>query len=130
MDKESLMILLALVAVWLLLRVTKNIGIKTISPTDAKKRLDTESGIILLDVRTENEYLESHIPKSVLIPTAKLQQEAKKKLPNTNSEIFVYCASGSRSATAVKKLKIMGYTNVYNLGGINRWPYKKVSRGK
>jgi len=98
-----------------------------ISPTDAKKRLDTEKGIVLLDVRTRNEYLEKHIPKSTLISLDVLEKEASRKLSAKDTEIFVYCRSGSRSSVAVKTLLKLGYTHVYNLGGIMRWPYETVS---
>lgn len=90
-----------------------------------KKRLDTEKGIIPLDVRTRDEYLEKHIPKSTLIPVDVLSNEANRKLPDKNAEIFVYCRSGNRSAMAAKTLTKLGYTHIYNLGGIVRWPYEK-----
>lgn len=101
-----------------------------ISPLDAKKRLDTENEIILLDVRTKSEYLGRHIPKSILIPLDVLANEAGKRLPDKNKQIIVYCQSGSRSAAAVNSLLKLGYTHVYNLGGISRWPYETVSGGK
>ncbi len=104
-------------------------GIK-IGLSDAKKRLDTEKGIILLDVRTRDEYLEKHIPNSTLVPVNVLENEAIRKLPDKNTEIFVYCRSGNRSAMAVKILTKLGYTHIYNLGGIVRWPYETVSGNK
>ena len=104
-------------------------GVK-ISPTDAKKRLDTEKGIVLLDVRTRNEYLEKHIPKSILIPVDVLENEVTRKFGDKNTEIIVYCRSGSRSSMAVKILAKLGYTNIKNLGGIVSWPYETVSGNK
>ncbi len=101
-----------------------------ISYQEAKKRLDSEKGIILLDVRTKQEYAEKHIPKSVLIPVDSLEKEAKNKLAQKNAVIFVHCRSGNRSSRAVKILKNLGYTNVYNLGGILGWPYETVSGKK
>ena len=98
-----------------------------INPTEAKKRLDTEKGIILLDVRTPEEYIENHIPKSTLIPLNVLANEASLKLPDKQAAIFIYCRSGNRSRAAVKMLLKQGYTNVFDLGGIKRWPYKTVS---
>jgi len=111
---------------WTLIKNSSNAGVR-IKPSDAKTRLDTEKGIILLDVRTKGEYLEKHIPKSTLIPVDILANEASKKLPNKNAEIMVYCKSGSRSGVAVKTLLKLGYTNIYNLGGIVGWPYETVS---
>ncbi len=101
-----------------------------IDPLEAKKRLDSEKGIILLDVRTQDEYIENHIPKSTLIPLSVVATEASKKLTDKQATIFVYCRSGSRSRAAVKMLLKQEYTNVYDLGGIVRWPYKTVSGKK
>jgi rhodanese-related sulfurtransferase len=97
----------------------------TISPKDAYERLKSKEDIILLDVRTQEEYEEKHIPNSINIPLNLLAQ-VEKKLPDKNKTIFVYCLSGSRSATASKLLSKFGYTNIYNMGGINSWFYETV----
>ncbi|KGK88600.1 rhodanese-like domain-containing protein [Clostridium sp. HMP27] len=97
-----------------------------ITPEEANKRLGSEKGIILLDVRTKEEYDTGHIKGSMLIPVDNLNAEADNKLKDKNSPIFVYCRSGNRSVTAAKILTNLGYTNVYNLGGINNWPYEVV----
>jgi len=98
-----------------------------IKPEDAKKRLDSEEGIILLDVRTQEEYTEKHIPNSMLIPVEVIEKEAPSKLTDKNATIFVYCRSGRRSAIASEALVQMGYTKVYDLGGINDWTYETES---
>ncbi|MCX7842091.1 MAG: rhodanese-like domain-containing protein [Clostridia bacterium] len=98
-----------------------------ISPQEAKKRLESDKTIILLDVRTVEENLEKRIPNSVLIPVDVIDKEAEKRLPDKDAEIFVYCRSGRRSVIAAKSLVRMGYTRVYNLGGINDWPYETES---
>jgi phage shock protein E len=100
---------------------------QTISPEIAKKRLDIEKGIVLLDVRTVAEYTEKHIPGSLLIPVEDIKTQATEKLKDRNAAIFVYCRSGNRSAVAAQALANMSYTNVYNLGGINSWPYETES---
>ena len=115
---------------WTLIKNSGNAGGVRINPSDAKKRLDIEKGIILLDVRTRDEYFERHIPKSTLIPVKDIENEASRKLPDKNAEIFVYCRGGNRSAMAVKILTKLGYTHIYNLGGIVRWPYETVSGNK
>lgn len=97
-----------------------------ISPEEAKKRLDSEKGIILLDVRTKEEYDSGHIKDSVLIPVDVVQAEAENLLKDKNAPVFVYCRSGNRSVTASNILVELGYTNVYNLGGIRDWPYEVV----
>ena len=132
MNQYALLAILILAAFvfWTFIKnLSNSVGIK-ISHVDAKRRLDTEKGIILLDVRTKGEYLEKHIPKSTLIPVDDLANEAGRKLPDKNAEIFVYCRSGNRSAMAIKELLKLGYSRVYNLGGIVRWPYETVSGNK
>lgn len=106
---------------------TDTLTYQNITPTDAKDRLNSEEDIILLDVRTVEEYVENHIPNSVLIPVDVLQTEAPNQLINKDSTIFVYCRSGNRSVTASKILVNLGYTDVYNLGGIIDWPYETES---
>ncbi|EHQ88332.1 rhodanese-like domain-containing protein [Desulfosporosinus youngiae] len=96
---------------------------QTISSENAKKRLDSEKGIILLDVRSEAEYAEKHIPGSLLIPVEAIETQAAEKLKDKDATIFVYCRSGNRSVIAAQALANMNYTDVYNLGGINSWPY-------
>jgi phage shock protein E len=99
-----------------------------IKPEEAKKRLDSEKGIVLLDVRTKEEYDTGHIKGSILIPVDNVKEEAEKKLKDKNAPIFVYCRSGNRSISAASILANLGYKNVYNLGGINNWPYETVEK--
>lgn len=99
----------------------------SISPADAKERLDSEEGVILLDVRTQGEYAVKHIPGSILIPVDVLEKEAENNLLDKNAPIFVYCRSGNRSKTASQILINLGYTNVYDLGGIKSWPFETVT---
>ena len=100
---------------------------KNISPQEAKRRLEIGDEIFLLDVRTPAEYFETHIPSSILIPVDMIEEEALTRLPNKDATIFVYCRSGRRSVTASVALVKMGYTSVYNLGGIIDWPYETES---
>lgn len=100
---------------------------KNIKPEEAKKLLESDREIILLDVRTPSEYAEKHIPASTLIPLDQIEKEAPRKISNKDTQIIVYCRSGSRSVAAAKALVNMGYTNVNNLGGINSWPYDTES---
>ncbi|MCW3490478.1 rhodanese-like domain-containing protein [Dethiobacter alkaliphilus] len=103
-------------------------GYENISAEEAKKQLDVDSEIILLDVRTPAEHFEANIPNSLLIPVDVIKQEAPELLPDKDATIFVYCRSGRRSVTASLALVEMGYTSVYNLGGIIDWPYE-IQRG-
>lgn len=100
---------------------------KTITPPEAKERLEKEKDIILLDVRTEEEHKVKHIPNSILAPVENLENEIKDKINEKDVTIFVYCRSGRRSNLAVEILNKLGYTNVFDLGGISSWPYETES---
>jgi len=105
----------------------KQASYQTISSETAKKRLESEKGIVLLDVRTSEENLEKRIPGSILIPVNDIKNQASEKLKDKNAAIYVYCRSGNRSAVASQELANLGYINVFNLGGINNWPYETES---
>lgn len=96
-----------------------------ISAEEAKEIMDTEE-VIILDVRTEEEYKEGHIEGALLIPDYNLKDLAESELPNKDDKILVYCKSGNRSKSASKTLIDLGYTNVYDFGGISSWPYDTV----
>jgi len=76
------------------------------------------SGAVLLDVRTDTEYKEGHIPDSINISVQKIK-EAPNIIKDKNTPLFVYCCSGTRSKNACTFLQRMGYTNVKNIGGIS-----------
>ena len=101
---------------------------REISSAEAKKQLDADKSIILVDVRTEAEYKNKHISNSILLPVDKLAELAPIKLPDKQARIFVYCHSGNRSKSASKKLISLGYQDVYDMGGIIDWPYETESR--
>lgn len=127
--KQSILLGVLIILISVIWVRTKNGNSRTIkiSAEKAKQRLNNERGIILLDVRTPQEYRRKHIPNSILIPVTVLADEAVNKIPDKNTEIIVYCRTGNRSASAVKILTDLGYTNIHDLGGINGWPYKTVS---
>ncbi len=77
-------------------------------------------GAVLLDVRSRSEYEGGHVPGSIHIPLDALER-VKTEIPDPATPIFAYCLSGGRSSSAVGKLKAMGYTDVTNIGGINRY---------
>lgn len=84
-----------------------------------------EAEAVLLDVRTEEEYEQGHIENSINVPLHMIKN-AKKYIKTDAVPIYVYCLSGARSSQAVAALKKMGYTNVINIGGINRYRGKIV----
>jgi len=95
-----------------------------ITAEEAKKIMDGKDPYILLDVRTEAEYKEQHIPGAVLLPSEEIKSKAASQLPDKDAIILIYCRSGNRSAQAAKILIDLGYTRVYDFGGIINWPYE------
>jgi len=92
-----------------------------LSSKEAEEVIDNETDVIILDVRTQDEYNSGHIKDSILIPVDDLEKNAEAKLEDKNKKILIYCRSGNRSNTAAKILASMGYTQVYDFGGINSW---------
>ncbi len=99
---------------------------RTIKPADAKKALEGDADITLLDVREPYEFKAGYIPGAVNAPLGQLDRYAEANLPDEDATIYVYCRSGNRSRTAAYILMDMGYTQVYDLGGIIDWPYEIV----
>ncbi len=102
-------------------------GYKQISQTVAKKMMEEESDYIILDVRTYEEYEKAHIPDAICIPNGDIGTGEIAELPDKDQLILVYCRSGRRSKEASKKLVDLGYTNVYEFGGIIDWAGATVS---
>ena len=96
-----------------------------ISPDEAKEMMDDE-GAIILDVRTPEEFAEGHIPGAVNLELGTFDQNAAEVIPDKDAILLVYCRSGNRSKTASEILVSMGYTKVYEFGGIIDWPYETV----
>ena len=97
-----------------------------ISGAEAKELMDSESGYIIIDARTQSEYDEGHIPGAILIPEYEIADRAEKELPHKNQLSLVYCRSGRRSKIAAEELVNLGYTNVKEFGGIIDWEYEIV----
>lgn len=97
---------------------------ENITADEAKKIMDTERGYVILDVRTESEYAEGHIPGAILIPDYEITEKAESILTDKNQKILVYCRSGRRSKNAAEALLALGYTNIWEFGGIIDWNYE------
>lgn len=97
-----------------------------ISTREGKERLSADKNIVLIDVRTPEEYADAHIPNSRSLPLNQLNSGISKITSDKDSEIIVYCLSGARAASACSQLCAMGYTNVSNMGGIASWKYETV----
>ncbi len=78
--------------------------------------------LLLLDVRTAEEFEQGHIPGAVLLPYDEIEGVFKES--DKDKPIVVYCRSGRRSALALETLRGMGYRNVSDFGGIVNWKGK------
>jgi rhodanese-related sulfurtransferase len=96
-----------------------------ITASEAREKMRQNPGAIILDVRTPGEFATGRIPGAVLLPDYSISEMARVVIPNKNALILVYCRSGVRSREAVYELVSMGYTNVFDFGGINAWPYER-----
>ena len=95
-----------------------------ITQEEAKQKMDTQE-VIILDVREQDEFDVAHIPGAILLPVGSITADsAAAIIPDSDSIVLVYCRSGNRSKNAAKALAKLGYTNVYEFGGIKTWPYE------
>ena len=116
--------ILILIAVLLLYGCTKTkqeVTYTQISQAEAKRIMEEETGYLIVDVRTEEEYAQGHIPGAVNIPNESITDTKPEQLPDQKQKLLVYCRSGNRSRQASEKLAALGYSNVYEFGGINTW---------
>ena len=100
---------------------------RQVSMDEAITMMEEESGYIILDVRTPEEFADKHIPGAINIPNETIGTAEIPELPDKDQLILVYCRSGNRSKQASEKLAALGYTNVVEFGGINSWPGETVS---
>ena len=95
-----------------------------ITAEEVKQIMDSEEGYIILDVRTQEEYSQGHIPGAIVISHEEIAEKAEGVLTDKNQLILVYCRSGRRSKLAAEALVELGYTNIKEFGGIIDWPYE------
>ena len=92
-----------------------------VTSDEAQKMMATETGYLIVDVRTAQEFADGHIPNAINIPNESINATPPKELSDKAQKIFVYCRSGVRSQQAAQKLADMGYTNIVEMGGIKDW---------
>ena len=102
----------------------KDTGVLTAQ--EAKQRMEENSEAIVLDVRTQEEFDQGHIPGAVCLPNEFIAADMPFPF-GKDTELLLYCRSGRRSAEAAKKLRDMGFSNVYDFGGIIDWPYETTT---
>jgi len=107
--------------------IQTKIEYKKISAKEAHKMMSELTDFILLDVRTDEEFKEKRIYGAILIPDYDIKARVENELVDKDKVILIYCRTGRRSALAAQEMVDMGYTNVYDFGGINDWHYDTVS---
>jgi rhodanese-related sulfurtransferase len=129
---NTLILIAAIVAVFVIMGLVKNKGISLVSAEEAKQLMEN-SGAMALDVRTPQEFSEGHLKGAKLIPVAELGDRIGELDSLKERQIIVYCHSGNRSAAASRILGKNGFAKVANLrGGIMAWNSAgfKTVRGK
>lgn len=127
MRKYVVILLVVLMILGLTGCENKEMSYKQISMDEAVSMMKTETDYIILDVRTPEEFADKHIPNAINVPNEVIGTEEIAELPDKDQLILVYCRSGNRSKQASEKLVALGYTNVYEFGGINDWTGETVS---
>lgn len=95
-----------------------------INAEKAKEMMESMEEFVILDARSEAEFAEGHIPGAIVIPHDEISEKAEEEILDKDIPIFVYCRSGRRSKIAAKELLDLGYSEIYEFGGINDWPYE------
>jgi len=119
--KRVIMILLAALLCLTGCTAEENMSWHQISQEEAKTMMLRDDGHVIVDVRRQDEYDSGHIPGAILIPNESIGTEPPELLPDRDQIVLVYCRSGRRSKEAAQKLANMGYTNIYEFGGIIDW---------
>lgn len=122
-NKGILLLLALLILAGCVQKVEKEVNYVNITAQEAKELMDREEGYVILDVRTEEEYAQGHIPGAILIPDYEIETKAEEVLTDKDQMILVYCRSGRRSKNAAQVLLELGYTDIREFGGIIDWPY-------
>ena len=102
-------------------------GYEKLDQATAYAELQSDQSIQLVDVREPSEFNAGYIEGAQLIPLGTIETDFEVAIPDKDAKIFVYCRSGNRSAQAAKNLVDLGYTNVFDIGGILDWEYGVVN---
>lgn len=103
---------------------------KIINQSEAYEMMNSQElkeSLIILDVRNEEEFAENRIDGAINIPLLNIENKISSYIPDKDTNILVYCKSGVRAQLASEKLVSLGYTNVFDIGGIDTWEYGTVN---
>ena len=125
MRKSIILLTASVTALAVLFTSCSQAGYRKISAEEAKDMMDA-GGVTVVDVRRQDEYDEGHIKGALLIPNETIRQKAEGVIPDKGATYLLYCRTGRRSAEAAETLMELGYSDVYDFGGIYDWPYEVV----
>ena len=108
--------------------MTDKAAYQKISAEEAYEMMASQE-VVVVDVRTQEEYDGGHIENAVLVPNESIGSEMPEALPDKEATLLIYCRSGRRSKDAAQKLLALGYQSVYDSGGVIDWPYELVKEG-
>jgi rhodanese-related sulfurtransferase len=96
--------------------------VRELTVAQVKEKLDRGEKFTLVDVREESEWAKDHLPGAVHLGKGVIERDVEQRIPDTGTELVLYCGGGFRSALAADNLQKMGYTNVWSMdGGIRGW---------
>ena len=97
--------------------------IEEVDPKDVHELSENGNGAVIVDVREQHEFEESHLPGAVHVPRGHLESRIEGSAPDKSQRVVLYCASGNRSALAAHTMKeLLGYEDVASMrGGITLW---------
>lgn len=97
-------------------------NIQECSIDELKHKLDGATKPILIDVREESEYAQGHVPGSIHLSKGIIERDIESVIPDPDTEVYLLCGGGFRSALAADNLSKMGYSRVVSVdGGWRAW---------
>lgn len=127
MKRVSLLALLLALTMALCAACGSKTDYQTMEINDAAEMIAADDGHLLVDVRTQAEFEEKHIPGAILLPVEDIKDGRLERLPDKDQTILLYCRTGRRAEDAAAYLAKKGYTNIYEIGGIIDWKGETVS---
>ena len=102
-------------------------NVPVISNQEVYQQIKAKKAPLILDVRSEEEYLEGHIPGAVLIPHSQLAERVEELSAYKDQPVYVYCRSGRRAGIAEEYLQEAGFSQLYHIeGDMNAWQEAKL----
>ncbi len=119
---SGILVIMVIVTIARKVSVMNNPNVKNVNSTEAKELISSNKDMLILDVRTRDEYAQGHIPGAKLIPVNELPGKVASIEKYRDRPVLVYCASGGRSPSAVRTLLEEDFTKIYHLSrGFLSW---------